>query len=370
MTIKARNTDYTETETLYLAQELGGSTWKLGFTVSLGRKPRLVTIPAGDVARLASEIDKAKHRFGLSESARVVSCYEAGRDGHWLHRHLVALGVDNVVVEPASVSVNRRARRVKTDRLDVVKLLRHLIRYQEDPDEWRVVRVPSVEQEDQRHLHRELSSLKKERTAHTSRIKSLLVLCGVRMAVSTSFLARLGREEVPPRLRARLVREYQRRELVCEQIRELERERHQLTKTSETTTAQQTRQLSQLRGIGEASAWVFASELFSWRELRNRRQVGGLLGLTPTPYNSDQSEREQGISKAGLRQVRALAVEISWCWLRYQPQSRLSRWFRERFGNGRRSRKVGIVALARQLMIALWRYVEHGLVPEGAMLKA
>ena len=298
------------------------------------------------------------------------SCYEAGRDGFWLHRHLIALGVANVVVDPSSVAVDRRARRVKTDRLDVEKLLRHLMRAQEDPKEWRVVRVPSVEEEDQRHLHRELGTLKRTRAAQTSRIKGLLALHGQRLSVNGKFRERLAALELPAQLRARLLRELERRELVCRQIRELENQRHELVKAAETRTAHRARRLAKLRSIGEASAWVLASELFGWRDLRNRGQVGSLLGLTPTPYNSDSSQREQGISKAGLRHVRALAVELAWCWLRLQPQSRLSQWFNQRFGSSGRSRKVGIVALARRLMIALWRYAQQGVVPEGVLLKS
>jgi transposase len=360
MTIETRNDEYSAT--LYMALELGGTTWKVGFTVGLGRKPRVVTIPARDTARLQREIAQAKQRFGLDETAPVLS--------FWVHRDLVDRGIDNVVVEPASVAVDRRARRPKTDRLDVQKLLRHLIRSQDDPGEWRVVRVPSVEQEDERHLHRELETLRNERSAHSSRIKSLLATQGIRMAVTARFLEQLSKLQLPAQLRRRLEREYQRRQFAHEQMLELQRQRRELVQSAQTKTAQQTRRLVQLRALGEASSWTFASELYSWRELRNRRQVGSLLGMTPTPYDSDGMRREQGISKAGLRRVRALAIEIAWCWLRYQPQSQLSLWFQKRFGNGQRSRKIGIVALARRLMIALWHYVEHDVIPEGATLKA
>lgn len=367
MTTQTRKND--STAPLYLALELGSSKWKLLSAVRLGARPRTVSIAAGDLAALKAEIAKSKQRHALGESAPVLSCYEAGRDGFWLHRELLSEGIENVVVDPSSIAVDRRARRAKTDRLDGEKLLRHLIRFQEDPQEWRVVRVPSVEDEDERHLHRELTRLKRERTQHTNLIQSLLVLHGLRLAVRSSFLEDLAQLSIPSRLRARLIRQYQRRQLVEDQIRELEKERRDLIASGETVTARQAAHLSKLCGIGETSAWVFASELFSWRELRNRRQVASLLGLAPTPYNSDQGEREQGINKAGLRDVRALAVEISWCWLRYQPQSQLSLWYHQRFGSGRRSRKVGIVALARKLMIALWRYTEFGIVPEGATLK-
>lgn len=358
------------TEVLYVALEMGGTTWKVFSTVSLGRKPRSVSILSGDVVALEQELSKAKQRFHLSESAPVKSCYEAGRDGFFPHRHLVSLGVNNVVIEPASLSVDRRARRAKTDRLDGEKMLRHLIRSQDDPKEWRVVRVPSVAEEDQRHLNRELGDLKKERTALTCRIKSLLVLHNVRMPVSKHFLSHLERLDLEPHLRSRLRRAFERREVALAQIGELRKERRALIQEAKTESARQAAELWRLRGVGETGAWTSANELFGWRQLRNRREVGSLLGLTPTPYHSDGGEHEQGISKAGLSRVRALSIELAWCWLRYQPESQLSRWFQQRFGSGKRSRKVGIVALARKLMIALWRYAEFGILPEGAVLKA
>ena len=355
---------------LYVAFELGGSTWHVLSTVSLGRKPRRVRLPAGDYVALKAELADAKQRFGLRTDVPVFSCFEAGRDGFHLARYLESLGVNNVVIEPASVSVDRRARRAKTDRLDGEKMLKHLIRSQDDPSEWRVVRVPSVEQEDQRHLNRELETLKKEHTAHVCRIKSLLVTHNIRMPVGRKFLKQLEPLDIPPQLRARLEREYERWQLVAKQIAELKKQRRQRIQEAKTPAGRQARQLSRLRGIGETTAWTSACEMFSWRQFTNRRQVGSLLGLTPTPFVSDGIQREQGIGKDGLRRVRSLAIEVAWLWVRYQPQSRLSRWFQERFGRGKRSRKVGIVALARKLMVALWRYVDFGWVPEGAVLKA
>jgi transposase len=346
---------------LYLAFELGNKQWKLGFTIGLGQPPRQRTIPAGKLERLHREVTKAKQRFGLPGSSRVVSCYEAGRDGFWLHRALTQAGIENVVVDSASLEVNRRFRRVKTDRVDLGKLVTMLIRYQAGEQKvWRVVRVPSVEQEDGRQLHRELASLKRERTDHINRIKGLLVSQGVRLAIKADFL-----EQV-----ARVSREYARIGLINQQIKELEADRRELLRSATDPQTEMIRQLLRLRGIGLNSAWLYVKEFFGWRQFRNRREVGSLAGLTPTPYQSGDGNREQGIDKAGNCHIRAIAIEIAWGWLRHQPDSALSRWYQERFGHGNsRMRRIGIVALARKLLIALWRYLETGEIPEGAVLK-
>lgn len=362
---------------LYLAFELGNKQWKLGFTIGLGQPPRQRTIPAGDLERLHSEVAKAKQRFGRPGSSRVVSCYEAGRDGFWLHRALTQAGIENVVVDSASLEVNRRFRRVKTDRVDLGKLVTMLIRYQAGEQKvWRVVRVPSVEQEDGRQLHRELASLKRERTDHINRIKGLLVSQGVRLAIKADFLEQVAQlrlwdgSSLPPGLRARVSREYARIELINRQIKELEAERRALLRSASDRQTEMIRQLLRLRGIGLNSAWLYVKEFFGWRQFRNRREVGSLAGLTPTPYQSGDGNREQGIDKAGNCHIRAIAIEIAWGWLRHQPDSALSCWYQERFGHGNsRMRRIGIVALARKLLIALWRYLETGEIPEGAALK-
>jgi transposase len=366
--------------TLYVALELGWSEWKLVFTTEVGQKPRLRPIPARDLKGLVEEIRRAKERFGLSESARVVSCYEAGRDGFWLHRYLVSVGVENRVVDSSSIEVNRRSRRAKTDKLDGIKLVVLLVRYESGEKKvWSVVRVPSVVEEDGRQLGRELESLKKERTIHCNRIRSLLASQGVELGAGHGGIRR-GLEAVqlwdgsalPADLRARLERERERFELLETQIQALEKQRRERVAQPAEGALEQVRQLLLLKAIGMNSAWLFAMEFFSWRQFRNRRQVGGLAGLSPTPYRSgDDLKREQGIDKAGNPRVRSMAIEIAWGWLRWQPQSELSRWYRERFGNGNsRSRRVGIVALARKLLVALWRYLETGEIPAGAALKA
>jgi transposase len=361
---------------LYLAFELGVKEWKLGFTVGLGQRPRVRAIDGGDLSALESEIMKAKKRFGLQVDAPVMSCYEAGRDGFWLHRYLVAATITNLVVDSSSIEVKRRARRVKTDRLDVQKLLTMLIRYDAGEKRvWSVVHVPTTEAEDKRHLHRQLSTLKADRTRHTNRIKGLLYGQGVRIPVKEGFLEALSTAHLwdgsplPPMLRARLQREYTAWCFVDQQIRELEAERAELIRDSKDPNVEQVRQLLRLRGIGPNSAWLFVMEFFGWRDFRNRREVGALAGLTSTPYLSGEETQEQGISKAGNRPVRSIAIEIAWAWLRFQPQSELSRWYQDRFAHGgKRLRKIGIVALARKLLIALWRYLETGVLPEGAQV--
>jgi transposase len=378
-TTLTRREEYSEARgTLYMALELGKSEWRLGFTTGLGQKARERTMAARDVVALVKEIDRAKERFKLASSARVVSCYEAGRDGFWLHRFLVQEGIENFVVDSASIEVNRRAKRVKTDALDVRKLSAMLVRYDEGERKvWSVVRVPTVEAEDNRHLHRELDTLRVERTRATNRIQGLLAGQGLRLETKKDLLEQLkamrlydGRP-LPPALHCRLVRENARIELLDSQIRELETDRAELAKEWEAPEADMVRQLLQLRGIGINSAWLFVHEFFGWRKFSNRRQVGALAGLTPTPYQSGQLSRDQGISKAGQKLVRHLAIEIAWGWVRFQPRSQLTLWYQERFGGGSsRLRRIGIVALARKLLIALWRYLETEVVPEGALLKA
>jgi transposase len=239
------------------------------------------------------------------------------------------------------------------------------------------VHVPSPEAEDKRHLHRQLATRKVDRTRHINRIKGLLAGQGVRMPVGTDFLERLDKvrlwdgSALPKGLRARLEREYTCLQFVNQQIKELETERTEAIRTSDDPSVEKVRQLIRLRGIGDNSAWLFVMEFFGWRKFRNRRQVGGLSGLTPTPYQSGDESQEQGIDKSGNCPIRAMTIEISWGWLRYQPQSELSLWYQRRFGHGsKRMRKIGIVALARKLLVALWRYLEYGEIPAGAQLKA
>ncbi len=362
---------------LYTAFELSNTKWKLAF--SNGDKTRQVTVVARDLNHLQREIGKAKKRFRMPEKVRIVSCYEAGRDGFWLHRYLTTHGIENLVVDSSSIEVNRRKRRAKSDRIDADTLLRMLMRYRGGEKKlWSVVRVPTREQEDAKHIHRELETLNKERTSHRNRIRALLIQHGIQIGNPSrlNFLKTLvslrtwDGQALPSDLKARIVREYERLRVVEEQIKALHKEQEQRVKTADSSSLCKVAALKKLYGIGPRSSWVFVMEFFGWRKFNNRREVAGAAGLTPTPYNSGGTCREQGISKAGNRRIRTMAVEISWCWLRFQPHSKLSRWFNKRFATGgSRMRRIGIVAMARRLLIDLWRYLEHGVIPEGARFK-
>ena len=364
---------------VYLAFELSHKRWKLGFSEGKAPQVREVSIQAADLERLRQEIEKSKLRFKLPETARVVSCYEAGREGFWLHRALEAMGIENMVVDASSIEVNRRQRRAKTDRMDVKKLVRQLVRYwRGERDVWSVVRVPSPEAEDSRQLHRGLEVLKEERKQHRVRMQSLLYTQGIDMKVGAKFLQKLehlrcwNQEPIAAQMQQRIQDECHRLQLVQAQIRELKAKQVEQQKAADSNAAlDKVRRLQQLTAIGLGSSWVFVMELFGWPHFRNRRELAAAVGLAPTPYNSGDSVREQGISRSGNWRIRKLLIEIAWAWLRLQPNSKLSQWYNERFAKGgARMRRVGIVALARRLVIDLWRYLESGTVPEGAQLKA
>ena len=372
-----RKEDNTKETTLYIAFELSQNKWKLGFCD--GNKMRFTSMAARNLEQLQAEIEKVKLRFSLDDDVRIVSCYEAGRDGFWLHRYLLSCEVENIVVDSSSIEVNRRKRRTKTDRIDARKLLRMLMRYHGGERKlWSVVRVPSEEAEDGRTLNRELEVLRKERNMHRNRIYGLLIQQGIqiRNPSSKEFLNELDSlqtwdgKELSPDFKDRVEREYNRLKMVEEQIKLLKKERERRVQSADSAALRKVAQLRTLYGIGVTSSWDFVMEMFSWREFRNRKEVGAFPGLTPTPYDSGGSRREQGISKAGRARIRVLSIQISWGWLRFQPQSKLSRWYMERFaGGGSRMRRIGIVAVARRLLIDLWRYLEYGVVPEGARLR-
>ncbi|HJX83400.1 MAG TPA: IS110 family transposase [Candidatus Angelobacter sp.] len=374
-TRKEHSTEQTKGRVLYLAFELGWNEWKLAFATGPADNPRLRSIGGRNTEAVLQEIAKAKRRFGLAADAVVQSCYEAGRDGFWLHRFLESQGIANQVVDSSSIEVKRRGRRRKTDRLDAGKLLSMLMRWhQGEKDVWSIVQVPSVADEDRRQLHRDLLELKAERTQHTNRIKGLLAGCGLaappvdaRFPEVVAELRCWDGQAVPPELQQRLSREHERWQLVDRQIKDLENERARRIRNSQDKVVSKVRQLLRLRGIGANSAWMYVMEFFGWRRIRNRKQLAALAGLTPTPYQSGDRDREQGISKAGNRRLRTMAVEIAWCWLQYQPGGALSQWYQKRFAKGSsRQRRIGIVALARKLLVALWRFLETGEVPAGA----
>jgi transposase len=323
--------------------ELGDKHWHISIGDGRGGVSHYV-VEAGHTEEVANCIVNAAARFHTTGRAMVHSCYEAGRDGWWLHRWLSDLGVDNIVVDPASIEVNRRARRAKTDRLDADKLLAMLIRHHSGERLWSVLREPSAGDEDARRAHRELQRLMHERIAHTNRISSLLVLHNLRPKIvigGRDWPAWWNghREQVPPTLRAELEREAVRLRLVKEQVRAIEAARaRELAEGKQPLVAQ----LARPRAIGPKGACVLVKEVFGWRRFANRRELAGSLGLVPTPYASGDSEIEQGISKAGNRRVRALLVEQAWSWLRLQPGSALTQWFNRRFaGGGKRNAPRG-----------------------------
>lgn len=365
------------TTCLLMAFELGERSWKLGFSTGLGQRPRVRQIAAGAVEAIADEIVKAKMRMGLSPDVLVMSCYEAGREAFWVHRYLVAHGITNHVVDSSSIEVNRRARRAKTDRLDLGGLLSLLARYvQGDQRVWRVVRVPSVADEDARHLPRTWETLTADRTRLINRLKSLLMTQGVQVPIDKDFLAHVRAARlwdgspVPPGLHERLRQDWAQLQQVEAQLRERKLRAKDLL-DRRTRTSRTIAKLQQVQAIGPTGAWVLATEIFGWREIANRRQLASLVGLVPAPYQSGDMARDQGITRAGNRHVRRVMVQLAWGWLRYQPTSALTVWYQRRFGHGgKRLRRIGIVALARKLLIGLWRYLQSGLVPEGAQLKA
>jgi transposase len=361
---------------LLLAFELSERTWKLGFTVGRGQRPRFRQIPAGALDALAQEIARAKSRLSLPADAPVVSCYEAGREGFWLHRYLLAQGIVNYVVDSSSIEVNRRARRAKTDALDLAGLLSLLVRFVHgEARVWHVVRVPSVADEDARQVHRLRETLQQERTRLLNRLQGLLTTQGLTIPLHADFGDRLAAARlwdgtpVPAGLQHRLRQGWAHLVFLNAQLAEVDQMRTALAADPQTVSGRCVEQLQTLRGIGSIGAWSLTTEIFGWRQIHNRRELGALVGLVPAPYQSGATSHDQGITRAGNRHVRRMIVQLAWSWLRYQPTSALSRWYRERFSHGRRLRRIGIVALARKLLVALWRYLETGAVPDGAILK-
>lgn len=378
-TAKVLQGDDSKAGRLLVALELSLSKWRLAMAVAGEGRRRCKAIAGGDYDALAREIVGAKARFGLGAQAEVVLCYEAGRDGFAPYRKLQAMGYTVWVVDSSSIEVNRRRRRAKSDRIDAEALLGLLERYVGgERRALRVVAVPGVEVEDLRQLPREREELLRERRRLWNRMESLAFAQGYRALPGTvgaleGWLA--GQAELGPHLRERLARELERLRQVEEQLRAVQAEQRVLLAAPAAGGGEGipavARQLQGLCGIGGVSAWVLAAELLGWRVFRNRRQVAGALGLAGTPYDSGESRREQGISKAGNARARALLIELAWSWLRYQPQARLSQWFGERFAHGgKRLRRIGIVALARRLAVLLWRYVASGELPADVKVKA
>jgi transposase len=375
--------------------ELSANIWKLGLADRVGRLPRVRSVNAGDFGQLQREIKAAKRIFGLDPDVPVISCYEAGRDGFWIHRCMVSMGIESHIVDPASIEVNRKKRRAKTDRIDAQKIVIALMRFKAgDRFACRMIRVPDAEAEDARHLNREMRTIKTERTAHSNRIKSLLVTQGISdVVIDRNFIRKLKcmrtaeGEPLGKQLRERLLREVERLALAIEQIRLLQMQQAKMIRLAAKKVAQSLEKseaesksprtaviaehLMNLSGLGPVTAWTLSTEVFSWRDIANRRQLAALAGLTPTPHASGNEEKEQGISKSGRGELRVLMIEIAWVWLLHQPNSELTKWYERRFNDGtKRNRKIGIVALARKLLVALGKYVRDGEIPAGAKLKS
>jgi transposase len=359
--------------TLYVAFELGKKDWKLAMTSGFGVDPWLRTVASGDVRGVESAVQQGRTRFGLPAQAPVVSCYEAGRDGFWIHRALTQLGLRNRVVDSASIEVNRRARRAKTDRLDVLKLVRMLVRVcYGEKKVWSEVRVPTVAAEAARQVSRERTALTQEQTRLINQMRGWLATWGCalpryRKSGWWTVVCDWAGAPLPGEVQTRLARAAARWAVLERQIAELESQ--QQAAVTAAAPASALRQLVQLKGVATTSASVLLDEGLVWRAFRNRRQIGGLLGFTPTPYDSGESEREQGISRAGNERLQAISIQLAWNWVRWQPLSALTQWYVAHFGTGKRARRIGIVAVARKLVIALWRYVTRGVVPAGAILK-
>ena len=349
---------------IYLAIELSSSSWVIAYRVPRNDKAKLHRLEAGDGAGLLAFIAGLRHRLDPPDDAStlVVSCFEAGRDGFWLHRLLTAHGVINHVVEPTSILVTRGARRAKTDRLDAVGLLRVLaVKFAGDPGACRTVVVPSVEEEDAKRPHREREFLVQERVRIENRIAALLATQGVRER---------------PSLRSwdadmRALRTGDGRPLPTHLVAELNRlRRRQALEAQHDSASRTVKALCTIRGIGVNFASVLTGEVF-YRTFDNRRQIASYLGLAPTPFQSGGMDRDRRINRAGNSRARKTLVQLAWLWLRYQPESSHAAWFRDRVGSLQgRIRRITIVALARKLLIAIWRFVTLSLAPEGAIIAA
>jgi transposase len=360
--------------TLYVAFELGARDWVMATSVDVATRPWIRRVPAGDLEKVMAGLGAARARYGLSPMAPVVSCYEAGRDGFWIHHALAQRGVHNRVVDSASIEVNRRARRAKTDRLDAAKLVTMLMRVcQGEARVWREVRVPPVAVEAARHSSRERQELVAEQTRLVNQMRSWLALVGAALPARRSTTwwreirdwadAPLARE-----LQERLARASARATLVAEQITALEAA--QRAAVSAAPASSGLARLAALKGIGATSATILMQEALQWRAFANRREVGGFIGFTPVPYQSGAQARDQGIDHAGNRRLRATVIQLAWQWLRWQRGSALAQWYEARFADrGPRARRIGIVALGRKLFIALWRWATAGDIPAGARLK-
>ena len=367
--------------TLILAVEVSGRSWVVAAQVPGLRQKSAKQQLAPCADALMAAVEGYKRRAAAAGMAvdRVIVAYESGGSGFWLARWLQQRGVEVHVMQPSSVPVDRRMRRAKSDRIDADMLLRTLLAWlRGEPRVCSMVPVPDEATEDARRPIREREELIRARVAIVNRIEAVLTVLGSGEynPLRRDCRERLGQlrtaldQPLPPHARAQIERLLDRLDLVCQQVAELEAQRDQAVESEAAGQAERMIQrLARVRGIGVQTATVLVHEAFV-RRFRNARALGSYAGLTGTPYSSGGTHREQGISKDGNRRLRATLVELAWMWLRYQPGCALSRWFHDRLGGSRgRLRKVMIVALARKLLIALWRYLQDGAVPQGMELK-
>jgi transposase len=376
----------TEFAPVFVALELSRSKWLVGVGTPRKWTVRRHQVEGGDLygllellGRISAEEEK---RGGLPVKVQV--CFEAGRDGHWLYRALKLAGYEAYEIEPASVAVDRRARRAKSDGVDVDKLVRTLAHFvRGELDACRIVAVPSEAEEDAKRPHREYERLVKEQTSHRNRVKALLFAQGVRDfdPMAPNRLERLAALPIMPRLKAELIRECRRLAGIIADIASIEAEMKaaivppKKAKPASAACAApspaeaKAAQLYRLKSIGVHFSTALAREVY-YRTFQNRRGVGQYIGLAPSPFQSGDMARDQGIAKAGNKRARKAMIELSWLWVQHQPDSALSQWFRERVGAKKgRVRRIFIVAMARKLAVALWRYLETGVIPKGAVLK-
>ena len=367
--------------TLVVALELSGKSWQVAAVVpGLSRRPRR-SLPPRDMSGLLKVLKswRCKAVSAGHEVRRVFLTYEAGRDGFWIARHLRSQGIEVEIMHPASIPVPRRGRRAKTDRIDLDMLLRTLLAWlRGEPRVCSMVRIPSEAEEDQRRPGRERERLVSERVKLENRIANLLCLHGIvgfkprlkRARARLEELRSFTGELLPQHLMAELRRLMARHHLISDQLKEIEAERDQVQSVKQPDHNERKIQLlAHFYGLGVETATTLVRELFC-RSFRDRRALASFVGLTGTPFHSGGSEREQGIGKAGNARVRRIVMQLAWRWLRFQPNSALSLWFAERTGGAKgRIRKVMVVAMARKLLIALWRYLETGEVPQGVHFK-
>jgi len=367
---------------IFVSMELSRSIWLItSLSPGGGEKMSKHSVRAGDIGALLARFSGIRQK-ALTRTERsfpIIVIQEAGLDGFWIHRVLESEGIESHVVDPASIATSRRRRRAKTDGIDGEALLRALLAYKRgEPRVCAMVKAPTVEEEDQRRLCRERKVLTNERVLHVNRIKGLLFSQGVSGYEPLRRDRRQRLDELktgdgralPVHLKAQICRELDRLELLIKQIKAVEAERDAMLAPQQVAAPEPAAMLLAIKGVGPEFAAVLWSEgLF--RHFDNRRQVAAYAGLAPTPWQSGSVDREQGVSKAGNPRLRTTLIQLAWLWLRHQPQSALALWFEERVRhNGGRFKKTTIVALARKLLVALWKYVTAGIVIEGAAMKA